>query len=127
MTDSFEWTEENTETAVGLYNSGCTLSEIAEIISAPSRNVIAGKLKRLGVQGRVRKKLKLRVDESVNQVRQSDHQSGNGVSFERLGAKMCRWPVATCGQVHFFCGCETDGSVYCEEHKTAARLTDEDL
>jgi hypothetical protein len=47
----FVWTEENVQTAIGLWNSGRTGREIAEAIHAPSRGAVTRKIGRLRTQG----------------------------------------------------------------------------
>jgi hypothetical protein len=48
---SFNWTAENIQTTIELWNSGKSGLEIAEAINAPSRGAVTRKISRLRAQG----------------------------------------------------------------------------
>ena len=124
---TFAWTAENVQTAIELWNSGRSGGEIAQAISAPSRDAITRKLSRLRAQGLViqarpspikPKPVSVEAETSVIPV-PSPARSDGPVSLMEAGFCQCRYPLWD-GQSEpkSVCGKRTTNanSSWCEEH-----------
>lgn len=94
-----EWTPDRVEELKRLWSLGYTGSQIMRLMDIPTRNIIMGKIHRLGIQRK-------------SQVLQP-------VPLDKLTSGQCRWPFGDGPFV--FCGVRVQfGRSYCEEHHAMA-------
>ena len=124
---SFIWTAETIRTAIELWNSGRSGSEIARAINAPSRDSVTRKISRLRAQGvsvearpsPIKAKL-VNIEAEMPVVRTAAPARGDGpVSLLDAGFRQCRYPLwETRSDLKLVCGKKTRNvnCSWCEEH-----------
>lgn len=131
---AFDWDEAAVERMKRYHDLGHSAREIANMIGAPSKNAVIGKLHRLGVTGHPRAAtvtpIKRKPQPKVEQVAAPEPVKADPplpaprrdlptvvarLSFDELEHDNCRFPVGEPGQPGFgFCGQKTaPGQPYC--------------
>lgn len=120
------WTDQKVQDALRYIDEGYTITQTAKMIGAPSRNIVAGKLHRMGVRCNPKVYTKDPYVYTIPPTRGSGTKV-QGVSLLDLDACQCRWPVYENKEEFLFCGVATKGhSPYCEAHSALAYETGED-
>lgn len=132
------WTDERVEELKALVLDGLSASQIAARMGAPSRNVVMGKIHRLGLGGRLKgvsggrssaaatprpvPKPPAPVVAPQNEPAALVLDHGGHVRLLDLGAASCRWPHGDPRDAEFhFCGHSHDGEgPYCPFHHRVA-------
>lgn len=120
------WTEERTMLLKTLWSEGVSCQKIADEIGGITRNAVIGKVDRLGLEKRKRKKaepkdrrtrrsyVRLVPDLFEDALPPPDFL---GIPFVETDKKTCMYPEGD-GAHMLFCGQpQTEGSSYCEAHR----------
>ncbi len=143
------WTNERVEMLKQLWADGLSTKQIANELRGITRNAVIGKVHRLGLTGRTKKKparsrpRKKRSSRHTLQVSRPATRVDPGIAYGyeaeyepelietpfeqrktllQLTEKTCRWPVGNPGSSEFFfCGGETPKNIpYCALHSRVA-------
>ena len=147
MNRVFPWADEQVADLRRLHAQGLSASVICEMLGAPSRSTICGKLARLGLKGNRKpgvvqqkhtaKRIAPRSFVAVNAQRlikrREDAPGVESLPAEPVGSTamtivdlrtgVCRWPLwgleAIAVEEKFYCGAPT-GGLYCDRHGARA-------
>lgn len=108
---TIEWTDEQIDELVRLWNEGLPTSEIGRLLGT-TKNAVVGKAHRLGLSKR-QSPIRKKPDEP------------EVIRMKELRAGMCSWPIGEPGKPDFhFCGRQAvPGKPYCAEHCAMAYVT----
>ena len=108
---TIEWTDEQIEELVRLWNEGLPTSEIGRLLGT-TKNAVVGKAHRLGLTKR----------QSPIKKKQEEKQV---IRLRELRAGMCSWPIGEPGTPDFhFCGKPAiAGKPYCADHCAMAYVS----
>ncbi len=111
---TIEWTDEQIDELVRLWNEGLPTSEIGRKLGT-TKNAVVGKAHRLGLSKR-QSPIRKKPDEP------------EVIRLKELRAGMCSWPIGEPGKPDFhFCGRQAiAGKPYCAEHCAMAYVTGKD-
>lgn len=106
-----DWTEEQIQELIALWNQGLPTSEIGRKIGT-TKNAVVGKAHRLGLTKR------------QSPIRRKPEED-RIVKMDSLRAGMCSWPIGEPGADDFrFCGKPSiQGKPYCGEHCAVAYVS----
>jgi len=144
----FPWTDEQVADLRRLHAQGLSASVICEMLGAPSRNTICGKLARLGLKGNenhgamqqkhtaeriaprsfvtvnAQRLIKRREDAPGVESLPAESPGPTAMTIVDLRTGVCRWPLwgleAIVVEEKFYCGAPT-GDLYCDRHGARAR------
>lgn len=134
----FTWTQDKIDELTRLWGAGYTGSQIRLLLKAPTRNVVMGKIHRLGMQRRLPPKVRPAIELDFIEPEPDPEPVSPPATdtpppptpelttvveaFSRLPAKGCRWPYGHPSTAKFaFCGAEKDTlGPYCEHHHKVA-------
>lgn len=123
----FKWTSERIDALKMLWNDGCTASQIAEEIGAPSKNSVIGKAHRVGLThaGRTARapiQLAAPAPRPIPRPAPQRPIEAAGVTLMDLRGASCRWPMGRDAddEQWLFCGAARGHGPYCQDHHSLA-------
>ncbi len=101
---AYEWTAERIAVLITMWGEGLSASEIGRRLNI-TKNAVIGKAFRLQLSKR-------------REVAEDQPADPSIIRLDRLGARMCSWPLGESGEDGFhFCGEPTvEGKPYCAAH-----------